>query len=151
MVLVIGDILGSVSDLTTTEELLGVGLTVEDDTEGGSHVDSLSSAVEVDILLGVGASVAVDVLKLVSDIRLLVIDFVVAFRLCYLTNPRTNSHELLTLGLFYLEEVVLATIVIFSSVGDDTLACLLVILDATTITIHVGVIVPSAWGRSVSA
>ena len=151
MVLVIGDILGSVSDLTTTEELLGVGLTVEDDTEGGSHVDSLSSAVEVDILLGVGASVAVDVLKLVGDVWFFFVDWVVAFGLSNLTNPGTNSHELLTRGLFYLEEVVLTTVVILASIGHDTLACLFVVRDATTITLHVGVIVPSAWGRGVAS
>jgi hypothetical protein len=151
MLHVIGDILGSVFDLTATEELLGVRSTVEDDTEGSSHVDSLSSTVEVDVLLGVGASVSVDVLKCVGLIRLVCVDRVVVIRLSDLTNPGTDSHELLTLGLFYLEEVVLATIVILASVGHDTSTCLLVILDTTTIGFHVGVIVPSAWGRSVSA
>ena len=151
MFLVIGDILGSVSDFTATKELLGVGSTVKDDTEGSSHVNSLSLAVEVDVLLGVGASVAVNILKLVGDVRSVLNDWVVVIRLGDLTNPRTNSHELLTLGLFHLKEVVFLTIVILASVGHDTLACLLVVLDATTVTLHVGVVVPSAWGRGVSA
>jgi hypothetical protein len=151
MLLVIGNILGSVSDLTATEELLGVRSTVKDDTEGSSHVHSLSCAVEVDVLLGVGASVAVNVLKCVGGCRRVSNEVVVNIRLGDLTNPGTNSHELLTLGLFYLEEVVLLTIVILASVGHDTLACLLVVLDATTIGFHVGVIVPFAWSRSVSA
>ena len=151
MVLVIGDILGSVSDFTPTEKLLGIGSTVKDDTEGSSHVNSLSLAVEVDVLLGVCASVSVDVLKLIGYIWNLSVVWVVALWLSDLTNPGTNSHELLTLCLFDLEEVVLTAIIILASIGHDTLACLLVILDATTIAFHVGVIVPSAWGRSVSA
>ena len=105
----------------------------------------------MDVLLGVGASVAVNILKLVGDVRSVCNDWVVVIRLGDLTNPRTNSHELLTLGLFHLKEVVFLTIVILASVGHDTLACLLVVLDATTVTFHVRVVVPSAWGRGVSA
>ena len=76
MVLVIGDVLGRVLDLTTTEEFLGVGTWVQDNAEGGSHVDSVAIFVPVDVLLGVGAPVAIDVLKVVLGRGLVVVDSV---------------------------------------------------------------------------
>ena len=66
MVLVICDVLGGVFNFTTTEELLGVGLLIKNDTEGSSHVDSLSFRVIVDVLSGISASVTIDVLELVG-------------------------------------------------------------------------------------
>jgi len=65
MVHVICDVFGSVFNFTTTEELLGVGLLIKNDTEGSSHVDSLSFRVIVDVLSGISASVTIDVLELV--------------------------------------------------------------------------------------
>ena len=51
VVLVIGDVLGSVVNLAASEEFLGVGRDVEDDTQGSSHVDSLALVVPVNVLL----------------------------------------------------------------------------------------------------
>lgn len=61
--LVVGNVLGSVVDLAATEELLGVGVGVQDDSEGSSHVDGMAMVVEVDVLARVSASVTVHVLK----------------------------------------------------------------------------------------
>lgn len=60
---VVGDVLGSVVDLTATEELLSVGVGVEDNTESSSHIDGLSVGVEVNVLTRVSAPVTVHVLK----------------------------------------------------------------------------------------
>ena len=49
--LVGGVVLGGIVDLATTEELLGVGGLIEDNTESSSHVDSLSVGVVVNVLL----------------------------------------------------------------------------------------------------
>jgi len=78
---VVGNVLGGVVDLATTEECLGVGCSVENDTEGGSHVDGLTLGVPVDVLSGVGASVTIDVLESVGLLRLLGFVFVVVGRL----------------------------------------------------------------------
>lgn len=72
---IVGNILSSVVDETTTEELLGVGAVIEDDTEGGGHVDGLAGGVEVDVLSGVSASVTVHIVQVVSDIWLRWIDW----------------------------------------------------------------------------
>jgi len=84
---VVRHVLRRVFDLATTEEFLRVGLGVEDDAEGGGHVDSGASAVPVDVLLGVSASVAVDVLKFVGDVGLFVVDWVVLIGLSDLSFP----------------------------------------------------------------
>ena len=70
MVLVIGHVLGGRLNLTTTEEFLGVAILVQDNTKGGSHVDSLALTVPVSVLLGFGAAVAIDVLKSVGLVGL---------------------------------------------------------------------------------
>ena len=113
---VIGDVLGSAIDLTTTEEFLGVAVSVENDTESGGHVDSLASTVEVDVLLGVSASVTIDVLELVASRRRVVIHRIMLSWLLNLANPGAHSHELLTLSLFNFEEIVLTTIIVFTTV-----------------------------------
>lgn len=74
---VVGNIFGRVIDLTTTEELLGVGGDVENDTESSSHVDGLAIAVPVDVLLAVGATIAVDVFEVILGGGLVVVDWVV--------------------------------------------------------------------------
>ena len=60
---IIGNILGGVVDLTTSEELLGVGTGIKDDTKGGSYVDGLASRVKVNVLSRVCASVSIDIFK----------------------------------------------------------------------------------------
>jgi hypothetical protein len=65
---VVGNVLGSVSDLATSEELLGVGGLVKDDSKGSGHVDGIAILVEEDVLSAVSASVSVDVLEVVLDI-----------------------------------------------------------------------------------
>ena len=89
---VIGDILGSVVDLTTTEELLLLGRAsvIQDNTESSSHVDDLALTVEMAVLTGVSATVAKDVVKSVSLIRLVERDRVVVVGLGNLTDPRAN-------------------------------------------------------------
>ena len=66
--LVISNVLGGVVYLASTEKLLGVAGGVEDDSEGGSHVDGLSSVIEVHVLSAVCTSVAVDIFELVVGI-----------------------------------------------------------------------------------
>jgi len=110
-ILVIASLLGTVLNLTTTEELLGVGVVVKDDTEGSSHVDGLTVHVDEAVLARVGASVTVDVLKSVSLIRLVVVDGVVIVRLSDLTFPWQNSHELLTFAsILCSEHVIIDTV-----------------------------------------
>ena len=48
--LIISYILGGVVDLTTSKEFLGVRVGIKDDSKGGSHVDSLTSRVKVNVL-----------------------------------------------------------------------------------------------------
>lgn len=126
MVGVLSDILGGVLDLATSEELLGVAVLVENDTKGGSHVDGLTLAVPVDVLLGVGASVAVNVLELVSSVRLILVDLVMVVGFSNLANPGTDSHELLTLSLLDFEEVALGTVFVLAFVARNVLAGCLV-------------------------
>ena len=145
MSLVIGDVLGRVVDLTTTEEFLGVGLGVKDDTEGGGHVDSGASVVPVDVLLGVSASVTIDVLEVVLDGWLVWVDGVVLIGLDDLSQPGADGHELLASSLLHFEEVILATIVVFTTVTVDGLAGLLVVLHAATVGLEIGVVGELAW------
>ena len=114
MVRVSGDVLGGHVDFTGSEELLGVGVAVKDNAEGGSHVDSLTVAVPVDVLLGVSASVAVDVLKSVGAVGSVSNEWVVVVGLGDLTNPGAECHELFTLSLLDLEEIVLGTVVVLA-------------------------------------
>jgi len=140
VVLVIGDVLGRVLDLTATEELLLVGGDVEDDTEGGSHVDSLVLAVPVHVLLRVSAAVAIDVFEVVLHGWLVVVDGVVIVRLNDLSNPWADRHELLTLSLLNLEEVILSAVVVLTTVAVLGDTGFLVIDLAATIGSEVGVI-----------
>lgn len=82
---VISDILSRAVNFTTTKEFLGVGLGVKNDTEGSGHVNGLSTGVEVDVLLGVSASVTIDVLEIVGNARGILVDIVMAVRLNNLT------------------------------------------------------------------
>ena len=89
---VTSSLLRCVFDLATTEEFLGVGTVIEDDTKSSSHVDSVSHNVEVDVLSAVGASVSIDVLEVVLFLRWVVADFIVVGWLSDLTNPWLDSH-----------------------------------------------------------
>lgn len=148
MVGVLSDVLGGVSDLTTTEEFLGVGAVVQDDTESSGHVDSVVLGVEVDVLLRVSATVAVDVLKFVGLSGLRVVDRVVVVRLSDLSYPGTDGHELLAFFLVDFKEIVLLAIVVFATIVGDRLAGLLVVANTVAITFHVAVVVELARRRS---
>lgn len=67
MILISGDVLGSAVDLATSEEFLGVGRWVENNSKGGSEVGNASALGEVDVLSRVNGSVPVDVLEVVVD------------------------------------------------------------------------------------
>jgi len=56
--------------LATSEELLSVGFVVEDHSKTSRHVDCLASLVEVYVLSAILASVAVDIIKLVTEVWL---------------------------------------------------------------------------------
>jgi len=144
---VISDVLSSAINLTATKEFLGVVLVVKNDTKGSSHVDGLSTGVEVDVLLGVSASVTIDVLEIVGDARGILVDGVMVIRLDDLTFPRKYRHELFTLGFFYFEEIVFATTVVFAFIAFANGTGLLIDTD-TSIIVHLGVISKSAWSRS---
>lgn len=145
MILVVGDVLGSVFDLTATEEFLGVGLRVKNDTESSGHVDSLAVLVPVDVLLGVSASVTINVLEVVLSGWLVVVHWVVIVGFNDLSKPWTDGHELLTLSFFHLEEVILAVIFVLSTVAFDGVAGLLVVLDTAAILGEIGVVGKFAW------
>ncbi len=148
MVLIVGDVLGSGLNLATTEEFLRVRVLVKDNTESGSHVDSVALTIPVCVLLGVGATVTIDVLESVGLVGLLVVDWVMVVGLLDLTDPRANRHKLLTLSLFNLEEVVLATVVVLATIGaSGGLTGFLVVLNASTIVLHLGIVVVLAWRR----
>ena len=160
VVRVVGDVLGSAGNLATTEELLGVGWDVQDDTEGGSHVDSVALLVPVGVLLGVGTSVAVHVLKRVGRLGLRVVNLVVAIRLGDLADPGAQSHELLASRLLNGEEVVLTTILVLAFVAGVSLAGLFVdFSSALAVHVHFGVVVVDAvvfgrvgaWGTSIGS
>ena len=134
---VVGDVFGGAFNLTTTEELLGVGRGVQNDTKSGGHVSGLAIAVEVDVLSGVGATVAIDVLKLVSGVWFLVVDLVVVVGLSNLADPGTDSHELLALSLLDFEEVTFLTVLVLT--GVDHAACAGLFVVYHTAFIHVGI------------
>jgi len=92
-------------DLPATEELLGVGLMVEDHTKACSHVDSLLFAVEEDILSAVLAPVTIHVLKLVAAVGLRGVGLWWVVRGDDGTDPRLRGHELLAGLVLYLEEI----------------------------------------------
>ena len=148
MLHVIGNVLGSAVDLTTTEEFLGVGCWVKNDTKSSSHVDCLSTAVEVDVLLAVGATVAVDVLELVLSGGLVVVDWVVLIGLDDLSEPGAHGHKLLTLSLLDLEEVIFSGVVVLATIGIASLTGLFVIDLAAAVSGEVGVVGKLAWCRS---
>ena len=137
-------VLGRVLDLTATEELLGVGGNLKDHAESSSHVDGVALVVEVDVLLRVGAAVAVHILELVSAVRSLVVDLVVVIGLRDLTDPGADRHELLTLGFFDSEEVVLGTVVVLTVVIDGRLASLLINSDSLAVGEEVLIVVELA-------
>ena len=147
VILIIGNILGSVLNFTTTEESLSVGCSVKDNTESSGHVDGLSTGIEVDVLLGVSASVTIDILELVASRRWVVIDRIMLSGLLNLANPGAHSHELLTLSLLNFEEIVLTTIIVFTTVIIGDFTCLFVHTD-TSVVVHVGVIGKFAWCSS---
>ena len=148
MLHVIGNVLGSGLDLTATEEFLGVGCWVKNDTEGSSHVDSLVIAVEVDVLLAVSATVAVDVLEIVLSSGLVVVDWVVLIGFDDLSEPGANGHELLTLSLLDLEEVIFSGVVVLATIGIASLTGLFIIDLAAAVSGEVGVVGKLAWCRS---
>ena len=145
---VVCDVFRRVFDLTTAEELLGVAGGVENDTESGSHVDSLALAVPVDVLLAVGATIAVDVLEFVLGGGLVVVDGVVLIGFDDLSEPWAHRHELLALSLLHLEEVIFSAVVVLATVGVSGLACLFVIDLTTAVSGEVGVVGKLAWCRS---
>jgi len=103
-IFIVTSLLGLVGNFTTTEEFLGVGVVVKDDTKSSSHVNDLTVLVDEAVLARVSASVTVDVVKSVSLIRLIIVDGVVIVRLSDLTNPRLNSHELFTFASIFDSE-----------------------------------------------
>ena len=148
-VLIVCDIFGSVINLTTTEEFLSVRASVKNDTKGGSHVDGLAVLVPVDVLFGISASVAVDVLKSVGDVGFSVVNGIVIRWLSDLTDPRAHSHELLTRSLLNGEEVVSTTVLVLAFGSGASLAGFLVQHHSTlAIGIKFSVIIKSAWSRS---
>ena len=106
---VVGNVLGSVVNFASTEELLlgRAALVVEDNAEGGGHVDYLVLAVEVDVLTRVGGAVSEDVLELVGLLGLVERDGVVAVGLSDLTDPGADGHELLTFSSFFGGEEII--------------------------------------------
>jgi len=118
-ILIVTSLLGLVHDLTTTEELLGVGVVIKDDTKSGSHVDDLTIAVNEAVLTRISASVTIDVLEFVSHVRLVIVDRVVTVGLSDLTNPGLNSHELLTLAsILGSEHVIIDTVLKLASLAS---------------------------------
>ena len=147
VILIIGNILGSVLNFTTTEESLSVGCSVKDNTESSGHVDGLSTGIEVDVLLGVSASVTIDVFEIVLSCRRISVDGVMIVWLNNLSDPGADRHELFTLSLFYLEEVIFTAIVVFTTIRWSSCTTFLVV-DKTFTVVHVGVVGKSAWSSS---
>lgn len=118
-ILIIASLLGAVLNLTTTEELLGVGVVVKDDTKSSGHVNDLTILVNETVLARVRASVTVDVVKGVSLVRLFIVDGVVIVRLSDLTNPWLDSHELLTFAsIFGSEHIIIDTVLALASLAS---------------------------------
>lgn len=147
MVGVLSNVLGGAIDLAATEEFLGVVGVVKDDTESSSHVDGVALSVEVDVLLGVSATVAVDVLESVGLVGTVIAEIVVGIGLSDLADPGFDGHELLADLLVDLKEVILGTIVVLSTVAGHTLAGFFVVAHTSTV-FHVSVVVELAWSRS---
>lgn len=105
MVLRGSGLLGFVLDLATTEELLGVGRLVKNDTEASSHVADVALRVVVNSHSRVLASVAIDVFELVSLIGLRLFNFRMIVGLDSGSSlPGLDGKELLTfLNLFGLK------------------------------------------------
>lgn len=134
-ILIVSSLLGLVLNLTTTEELLGVGVVVKNDTEGGGHVDDLTVLVDEAVLARISTSVTVNVVECVSGIRLIIVDGVVTVRLSDLTNPWADCHELLTFtSILNLEEVVLWTFVVIDTVLKLTSFTSLLVEFGTTVS-----------------
>lgn len=115
MILVTGNLLGLVLDLATSEESLGIGFLVEDDTKACGHISDIAIWIKVYVLTRVLASVAINVLQGVSCIWLRWIRFWMIIGLGDLTFPWLNSHELFALNLFYfleLKKVIFRSIVV---------------------------------------
>jgi len=117
----------AVIGFTTTEEFLSVGSSVEDDSEGGSHVGDLAVFVEVDVLARVLGSVSVAVLKSVGLVGLVSVSLVMLGRLGNLTDPRLDSHELLALSFFSFEEALIFGGVLSTVLGSDVVTRFIVI------------------------
>lgn len=110
---VAGRHLGRLLDFAATEELLGVVSVAEDNAECGSHVDGVALAVEVAVLLGVSASVSIDVLELVLRLWLSRVDGVVTGWLSNLSLPWNAGGGLFANRLVTLEEVVVVDVSMF--------------------------------------
>ena len=147
MILVISDVLDVILDLTASEELLSIRSVVQDNTESSGHVDSLVLAVEVDVLLGVGATVAVDVLKFVGLVGALVVLLIVVIWLNDLSEPGTDGHLRLALFLVDLKEIAFRASFIFATIAGDRLAGVLVVANTVAI-VHVDVVVEHIRRRS---
>jgi hypothetical protein len=107
--IVIGNVLGSVVNFTSAEELLHLGLTglIKNDTKSSSHVDNFAFFVHVNVLARVSTAVAQDVIESIGLIRLFHADGVVVSRFSDLSEPGANRHKLLTSsGIFSGEEIV---------------------------------------------
>lgn len=113
-------LLGFLLDFATTEELLGVFLHVENNTESSSHVDSLALFVEVTVLLGVGASVSVDVLEGVLLVWASRVDLVVLLWLSDLTLPWHGGGGLLANSFVNFEEVVVVLVSMFGAASPSS-------------------------------
>ena len=129
--------LGLVLNLTTAEESLGVALLIKDDTEASGHVADITRGVVIDVHPRVLASVAIDVFKLISFIRLILVHFRMVIGLDSGSSlPWLHREELLTfldLLSLELEEVRLRFVLV---INGFKLASLLVELHA--LFLHVG-------------
>jgi len=114
-VFVVSNVLSSVVNFTTTEELLlrGLAFVVKNHAKSGSHVDSLSLAVKFNVLTRICRAVTEDVIKSVGLLGLLGARLVVAVGLSNLADPRADSHELLSLAsLFSSEEIIFGLVIL---------------------------------------
>ena len=74
-------------DLTSSEVLLGVAGSVEDDTDGSGELGGAAGLVEVGVVATVVGSVTIDVLEFVVDKRLVGVEGVVVLGLDDLSLP----------------------------------------------------------------
>ena len=148
LVLVVSNLLGGVVDFASTEEFLGVGGNIKNNTNGSSHVSGLLVLVPVHVLARVSASVAVHVLKLVLGVRLGGVHIVVSGRLDDLAEPGTASTELLSRAGFGSSEVVdLGTVGLVQFAVFGRASFLVVDLSLSAGFGEEGVVVLKSFGR----